>query len=127
MDVAILTSQGRTPVSPLIYGIAALAYAFGGIELVHNADGNGLRFADTAVLTSNPDAVDLSVYAGMDTPGRVTVLVVNKTQTAMNVGLSRAALHGGDLPYRCGRPEPVPGRDPTRNPLQRLSVRGARP
>lgn len=88
----------------------ALAYAFGGLELVHNADGNGLRFADTAVLTSNPDTVDLSVYAGMDTPGRVTVLVVNKTQAAMNVGLSltNAAPLSTVTIYRIDAADPSP-------------------
>ena len=66
---------------------AGLTYAFGGIELVHNADGNGLRYADTRVSVTNPDTVDLSIYGGMDTPDRVTVLVVNKTTGPLNVGL----------------------------------------
>jgi hypothetical protein len=69
---------------------SALSYAFGGLELVHDADGNGLRFADTSVLASVPsaDVATLSAYAGMDTPDRVTVLVVNKTSSAETVGLS---------------------------------------
>jgi hypothetical protein len=66
---------------------AGLAYAFGGIELVHNADGHGLRFADTSVAVTNPAPEQISVYGGMDVPGRVTVLVVNKTTGALNVGL----------------------------------------
>ena len=64
-----------------------LAYAFGGLALVHNADGQGLRYADTNVALDNPDAVSISAYAGMDSPDRVTVLVVNKTNNALNVGL----------------------------------------
>ena len=66
---------------------AGLTYAFGGIELVHNADGHGLRYADTSVSVSNPEAVQISAYAGMDTPDRVTVLVVNKTTAPIVVGL----------------------------------------
>ena len=35
-----------------------LAYAFGGIELVRNADGNGLRYADTAIRFEHPEVVE---------------------------------------------------------------------
>ena len=43
---------------------ASLAYAFGGLELIRNADGNGLRYADTAVRVEHPEIVESSVYAG---------------------------------------------------------------
>jgi len=67
--------------------MAGLAYAFGGIELVRNADGNGLRYADTAVHVEHPEIVESSVYAGSDGPKRVTVLVVNKTSAPRRFGL----------------------------------------
>lgn len=66
---------------------ASLAYAFGGIELLRNADGNGLRYADTTVRVEHPEFVPSSVYAGCDTPDRVTVLVVNKTGAPRKFGL----------------------------------------
>jgi len=66
---------------------ASLAYAFGGLELIRNADGNGLRYADTAVRVEHPEFVESSVYAGSDSPARVTVLVVNKTGATRTFGL----------------------------------------
>jgi hypothetical protein len=66
---------------------SGLAYAFGGIELVRNADGNGLRYADTAVRVEHPEVVESSVYAGCDSPDRVTVLIVNKTNAPRRFGL----------------------------------------
>lgn len=64
-----------------------LSFAFGGFKLVRNADGSGLRFADTVVRVEHPEKVSSSVYAGSDTPGRVTVLVVNKTNAVRRFGI----------------------------------------
>ncbi|CAN5679256.1 glycoside hydrolase family 44 protein [soil metagenome] len=66
---------------------ASLAYAFGGLQLLRNADGNGLRYADTTVRVEHPEIVESSVYAGSDTSQRVTVLVVNKTGASRTFGL----------------------------------------
>lgn len=65
----------------------ALAYAYGALKLLRNADGAGLRYADTDVQVDHPEIVQTSVYAGSDTPNRVTVLVVNKTNATRRVGL----------------------------------------
>ena len=62
-------------------------FAFGGIELLRNADGNGLAYASTSVAVAHPELSPSSVYAGMDTPDRVTVLVVNKTSATRTFGL----------------------------------------
>jgi hypothetical protein len=63
------------------------AFAFGGIELLRNADGNGMAYAGTSVSVVHPELSQSSVYAGMDTPNRVTVLVVNKTTATRTFGL----------------------------------------
>ena len=65
----------------------ALAYAYGGLKLLRNANGAGLRYADTDVRVEHPEVVQTSVYAGSDTADRVTVIVVNKTASARRVGL----------------------------------------
>jgi hypothetical protein len=62
-------------------------FAFGGIELVRNADGKGLAYASTNVAVVHPELSQSSVYAGMDTPNRVTMLVVNKTGATRTFGL----------------------------------------
>lgn len=66
---------------------AAMAYAFGGLKLLRNADGAGLRYADTDVRVEHPEIAQSSVYAGSDTPNRVTVLVVNKTNATRRFGV----------------------------------------
>ena len=63
------------------------AFAFGGIELLRNADGNGAAYAGTSVSVVHPERAQSSVYAAMDTPDRVTVLVVNKTTATRSFGL----------------------------------------
>jgi hypothetical protein len=68
-----------------VYG--GLGYAYGGLKLLRNADGNGLKFADTVVRVEHPEKVQTSVYAGADTTKRVTVLVVNKTNATRRVGV----------------------------------------
>jgi len=65
----------------------ALAYAYGGLKLLRNANGAGLRYADTDVRVEHPEVVQTSVYAGSDTADRVTVIVVNKTASTRRVGL----------------------------------------
>lgn len=64
-----------------------MEFAYGGIQLVRNADGNGLRFADVSVRVEHPEKKESSVYAGSDDPKRVTVLVTNKTKASRRVGL----------------------------------------
>jgi mannan endo-1,4-beta-mannosidase len=66
-----------------------LEFAFGGIKLLRNADGKGaVRFADTVVKVEHPEKAETSVYAGSDEDAkRVTVLVINKTNTARRVGV----------------------------------------
>ncbi|MBI4469687.1 MAG: hypothetical protein HY650_10240 [Acidobacteria bacterium] len=64
-----------------------LAYAYGALKLLRNADGNGLRYADTNVRVEHPEVVQTSVYAGSDTLQRVTVLVINKTIAARRLGV----------------------------------------
>lgn len=72
---------------PLGSDFGKLSYAFGGLQLLRNADGAGLRFADTAVRVEHPERAESSVYAGSDTPRRMTVLVINKTNATRRVGL----------------------------------------
>ncbi len=62
-------------------------YAFGAVQLVHDVDGNGLGYASTNVAVVHPEVAQSSVYAGMDTPDRVTMLVVNKTSATRTFGL----------------------------------------
>ncbi|MDF2696170.1 MAG: Endoglucanase the largest catalytic component of the cellulosome / Endoglucanase precursor [Labilithrix sp.] len=64
-----------------------LEYAFGALELLRNADGKQLRFADTVVRVEHPEKVESSVYAGSDSAKRVTMLVINKTGAPRRVGL----------------------------------------
>ena len=64
-----------------------LEYAFGALQLLRNADGKKLRFADTVVRVEHPEKVETSVYAGSDDGKRVTVLVLNKTNASRRVGL----------------------------------------
>jgi len=64
-----------------------LEYAFGAIQLLRNADGNKLRFADTVVRVEHPEKVETSVYAGSDDATHVTALVINKTNASRRVGL----------------------------------------
>ncbi|MBS2016276.1 MAG: hypothetical protein JST00_25560 [Deltaproteobacteria bacterium] len=68
-------------------GGSAPAFAYGGLVLVRNADGAGLKFASTDVKVEHPEIAPSSVYAGMDTPDRVTVLVINKTNATRTFGL----------------------------------------
>lgn len=65
----------------------ALAYAYGGLKLLRNADGNGLAYAETDVRVEHPEVAPSSVYAGSDTSKRVTVLVVNKTPATRTFGV----------------------------------------
>jgi mannan endo-1,4-beta-mannosidase len=62
-------------------------FAYGGIQLVRNADGNGVRFADHAVKVEHPEKIPSSVHAGADNPKVVTVTVVNKTAAARRFGI----------------------------------------
>ncbi len=65
-----------------------LAYAFGGFELLRNADGNGLRFAETSVRVEHPERAESSLYAATDEDdGRVTVVVINKTNAHRRFGV----------------------------------------
>lgn len=65
-----------------------LRYAFGGFELFRNADGSGLRFADTSVRVEHPEKAESSLYAGSDEGDRrVTVVVINKTNAPRRFGL----------------------------------------
>ena len=66
---------------------AAMAHAFGGIKLLRNANGAGLKYASTDVKVEHPEVAATSVYAGMDTPNLVTVLVINKTNATRTVGV----------------------------------------
>jgi|GEM_PF-1159660 len=66
---------------------STLSFAWGGLKLLRNADGSGLRYAGTDVRVEHPERVQTSVYAASDTPDRVTVLVINKTNAARRVGL----------------------------------------
>lgn len=62
-------------------------YAYGGIQLLRNADGNGVRFADHSVKVEHPEKIPSSVHAGADDPKVVTVTVLNKTATARRFGI----------------------------------------
>lgn len=66
---------------------AATAYAYGGLKLLRNADGNGLAYAETDVRVEHPEVAESSVYAGSDTAKRVTVLIVNKTTATRTFGV----------------------------------------
>ncbi len=64
-----------------------MEFAYGGLELVRNADGRGLRFASSVVAVEHAEKAESSVYAGSDDPNRVTVLVTNKTRAERRIGL----------------------------------------
>lgn len=62
-------------------------FAYGGIQLLRNADGRGVRFADHSVKVEHPEKIPSSVYAGADSPQVVTVTVLNKTASARRFGI----------------------------------------
>lgn len=92
--------------------IEQLRYAFGAFKLLRNADGNRLRFDDTVVPVTHPDAekAATSVYAGSDDKPRMTVLVVNKRGAARRIALR--AFHSAELKsvdvYRIDAANPSP-------------------
>ena len=65
----------------------ALAFAYGGLKLLRNSDGAGLRYAGTDVRVEHPEVAPSSVYAASDAPNLVTALVINKTNATRKVGL----------------------------------------
>lgn len=85
-------------------------YAYGAIKLLRNADGADLRFAATTVRVDHPETAPSSVFAGSDTAARVTVLVINKTNTTRRFGLR--AFHARQLTdmdiYRIDAANPDP-------------------
>lgn len=62
-------------------------YAYGGIQLLRDASGTGVRFADNYVKVEHPEKIESSVHAGADTPDVVTVTVINKTNAPRRMGL----------------------------------------
>ena len=85
-------------------------YAYGGIQLLRDASGTGVRFADAMVKVEHPEKIDSSLYAGADTPEVVTVSVVNKTQAPRRFALrfyNPGALGSVDV-YRIDAEHPDP-------------------
>ncbi len=70
-------------------------YAFGGVKLLRNASGTGVRFGDTSVKVEHPEKAQSSVYAASDVADVVTVLVVNKTNAVRRFGVR--AFHAAQL------------------------------
>lgn len=64
-------------------------FAYGAIDLYRNFDGNGGRFGNVSVRASTSDVANVTVYGAIDTPdaGRVTVVAINKSETATPVTL----------------------------------------
>ncbi|MFO0740198.1 MAG: hypothetical protein U0270_30135 [Labilithrix sp.] len=58
---AVDTSGRAARTAPFRYLVDAAPTTFGGFRLVRNADGNGLRFADTAVRVEHPEKVPSSL------------------------------------------------------------------
>jgi hypothetical protein len=61
-------------------GRQAFAYIFAAFRLFLNYDGDGARFGDTGVAAYASDPMRASVYATLDTAGRVTIIAINKGQ-----------------------------------------------
>ncbi len=59
-------------------------YVAGAFKLYRNYDGSNGAFGDTAVSATVPDLTKASIYAATDSkrPGRITVIVINKSQQA---------------------------------------------
>ncbi|HEV2891403.1 MAG TPA: glycoside hydrolase family 44 protein [Frankiaceae bacterium] len=74
------------------------AYAF---RMYRNYDGNGSRFGSTNVRATSADQSKLAVYAAQrSADGAVTVMVVNKTTTALTAPLSLAGAAYGTAAKR---------------------------
>lgn len=67
--------------------VSSRSFAYGALKLMRNANGAGLRYAETDVKVEHPEIVPSSVYAASDTADRVTVLVVNKSNATRRFGL----------------------------------------
>ncbi|HEY0778818.1 MAG TPA: glycoside hydrolase family 44 protein [Gemmatirosa sp.] len=63
-------------------GALAYAYAFGAFRMYLNYDGAGGRFGDIGVDATASDPAAASVYASLDTLGRVVLVAINKRRTA---------------------------------------------
>jgi hypothetical protein len=78
---------------------APLAYSF---RIYRNYDGAGGQFGDTAVNSTSTDQSQLSVYGALrSSDGALTVVVINKTTTAIQTGLTLANFNaaGGAAVY----------------------------
>ena len=64
-----------------------LGFAFGGFELLRNADGHGLAFDATSTTVEHPEKAESSIYAASDASAHVTLLVINKTASTRRFGL----------------------------------------
>lgn len=87
-----------------------LKYAFGGFQLMRNADGEGLAFAGTSVRVETPEKAESSVHAAIDVGTRVTVLVINKTRAPRRFGLRLFGVPRYDVAdvYRIDADHPSP-------------------
>jgi len=72
-----------------------LQFAYGGFRLFRNYDGNGATFPATYVRVEHPERSESSVHAGSDTPDRLFVLVINKTNRVRTFGVR--AFHAAAL------------------------------
>ena len=78
-----------------VSGPSDMRYAYGGIKLLRNANGAGLRFDSTLVRVEHPEKVQSSVYAANDAADHVAVIVINKTNAVRRFGLR--TFHGQRL------------------------------
>jgi hypothetical protein len=86
--------------------------------LYRNVDGKGMRFGDTLVSASTSDPAWSSIYAAVDrgNPGRVTLVVLNKSVTTRPLELtlrSSRAFKTAQV-YRLTGAKPVPAADAPR-------------
>jgi hypothetical protein len=112
LGIFMRMSVGLAALWPDCAAAGQLTYAYGALKLLRNADGRGLRFADTVVPVKHPDTDKAltSVYAGSDDKTRMTVLVVNKKPSPRTIALR--AYHSAALKtvraYRIDAASPNP-------------------
>lgn len=66
----------------------AYAYIAGAFRMYRDYDGKGAHFGDTGIAASTSDSVRSSVYASVDSAGRVVIVALNKTDAPLRARIT---------------------------------------
>lgn len=93
-------------------GEKAYAYVFGAFRMFRNYDGRGARFGDTGVEAVASDPAAASVYASLDSAGRVVIVAINKRRSAQpaRIALAHPATLRSAAVYTLTGASPTPAR-----------------